>query len=86
MWYTFVVRTNSNSSYTVFEQTQTRLIFKGSFYLFYGKISKSSKETFSSYFFTNLESDISLQGLYLKWMKYHGLGYQLVIHWESFAL
>lgn len=40
MWYTFVVK-NNNSSYIVFEQTQIRLIFKGSFYLFYGKISET---------------------------------------------
>lgn len=81
MWYTFVVRNNNNSSYIVFEQTQARLIFKGSFYLFYGKISKSSKETFPLIFLQT-----SLQGLCLKWKKYHGLGYQLVIQEESFAL
>lgn len=46
IWYTFVVKTKNNSSYIVFEQTQTRLIFEGRFYLFYGKISKCSKETF----------------------------------------
>lgn len=45
-WYTFVVETKNNSSYIVLKQTETRLIFKGSFYLFYGKISKCSKESF----------------------------------------
>lgn len=34
---------------------------------------------FSSYFFMNLESVLSLQCLYLKWKKYHGLKYKIVM-------
>lgn len=53
MWYTFVVKTNSDSSYVVFEQTQMRLIFKGSFCLFYRNISKKFQGNFFFLFFYN---------------------------------
>lgn len=73
MWYTFVVKTNNNSSYIVFEQTQTILIFKGNFYLFLWENIQKFKGNVSSYFFTNLESGNSLQSLYLKLKNYYGL-------------
>lgn len=67
--YTFVVEMKNNSSYIVLKQTQARLIFKGSFYLFLWKNIQMFQGIFSSYFFTNIESGISLQHLHWKWKK-----------------
>lgn len=55
VWYAFVVKTNNNNSYIVFEQTQTRQFLKVAFTFFYGKIFKSPKEKFPLNFFTSLK-------------------------------
>lgn len=52
VWYAFVVKTNNNNSYIVFEQTQTRQFLKVAFTFFYGKILKSHKEKFLLNFFS----------------------------------
>lgn len=76
VWYAFVVKTNNNNSYIVFEQTQTRQFLKVAFTFFYGKIFKSPKEKFLLNFFTSLK----MQYLFYKVStqnrkKNHGLEY-----------
>lgn len=76
VWYAFVVKTNNNNSYIVFEQTQIRQFLKVAFTFFMEKYSKVPMKNFFLIFFTSLK----MQYLFTKSLskmekKNHGLEY-----------
>lgn len=76
VWYAFVVKTNNNNSYIVFEQTQTRQFLKVAFTFFYGKIFKSPKEKFPLNFFYKFKNSVFLYKVSIQnQKKNHGLEY-----------
>lgn len=46
VWYAFVVKTNNNNSYIIFEQTQTRQFLQVAFTFLMGKYSKVPRKIF----------------------------------------